>query len=182
MIFRLCAAGSTWLKTAPMPANDLPFSPSSVANRPVAVSGQFIDAVHYFPLRVYFEDTDLSGLVYHANYLRYMERARSDMLRVAGIDQRGNLEAGEGVYAVADLHIAYRRPARLDDELMVVSKVTAVGAATCIIHQTVMRGDQILTEADVTAAYLTPQGRPKRQPRPWIDLFTRLVQGEDTHS
>jgi acyl-CoA thioester hydrolase len=177
-----------------MPADDLPVAllpaedrPEGLpVDRPVAASGRFIGALHYFPLRVYFEDTDLSGLVYHANYLRYMERARSDMLRVAGIDQRGNLEAGEGVYAVADLSIAYRRPARLDDMLMVVSRVTAVGAATCSIHQRVMRGDEIMTQADVTAAYLTPQGRPKRQPRPWIDLFTRLSQasssqGEDIH-
>src|SRR3546814_6626357 len=71
---------------------------------PVPASGRFIAAEHHFPLRVYFEDTDLSGLVYHANYLRYMERARSDMLRIAGIDQRGNLEGGEGVYARSEEH------------------------------------------------------------------------------
>ncbi len=159
----------------------MPVTELSVASWPVAASGQFIAGAHYFPLRVYFEDTDLSGLVYHANYLRYMERARSDMLRLAGIDQRGNLEGGAGVYAVADLHIGYKRPARLDDDLMVRSHVTAVGAATCAIHQTVMRGTDILTEADVTAAYLTPQGRPKRQPKPWIEIFTRLSRGEDIH-
>ena len=71
-------------------------------------------------MRVYFEDTDLSGVVYHANYLRYMERARSDMLRAAGIDQRAAHEAGEGAYAIRDLAIRYRAPARLDDALMVV--------------------------------------------------------------
>ncbi len=189
-IFRLCLASATWLKTASMAATKLPASQSHSADRlpdrPVPAAGRFIDAVHYFPLRIYFEDTDLSGLVYHANYLRYMERARSDMLRLAGIDHRGNLDAGEGVYAVADLHIAYRRPARLDDDLTVVSRVTAVGAATCAIHQRVMRGEEILTQADVTAAYLTPQGRPKRQPRSWIDIFSSLSrasssQGEDIH-
>src|SRR3546814_3593232 len=98
---------------------------------PAPATGRFIAAEHHFPLRVYFEDTDLSGLVYHANYLRYMERARSDMLRIAGIDQRGNLEGGEGVYAVTDLQLQYRRPARLDDDLMVVSRVTQVCAASC---------------------------------------------------
>ncbi|WP_022683405.1 YbgC/FadM family acyl-CoA thioesterase [Sphingobium bisphenolivorans] len=148
---------------------------------PAPATGRFIAAEHYFPLRVYFEDTDLSGLVYHANYLRYMERARSDMLRLADIDQRGNLEDGEGVYAVTDLHIRYRRPARLDDELMVVSRVTAVGAATCSIHQGVRRGDEILTDGDVSVAFLTPQGRPRRQPKPWIDIFSRLMRGEDFH-
>jgi len=146
---------------------------------PAPATGRFIAAVHHFPLRVYFEDTDLSGLVYHANYLRYMERARSDMLRIAGIDQRANLEGGEGVYAVTDLQLHYRRPARLDDELMVVSRVTKVGAASCSIHQTVMRDEEILTQGDVSVAFLTPQGRPRRQPKPWTDIFSRLMRGED---
>jgi len=141
-----------------------------------APCGQFAGGVHYFPARIYFEDTDLSGLVYHANYLRYMERARSDMLRVSGIDQRAAQEDGTGVYAVADIAITYRRPAKLDDEIIVMSRVEAVGAATCTITQHVMRGSEILTEARVTAAFLTPQGRPRRQPRAWTDIFARLLE------
>ncbi|MEJ7932897.1 YbgC/FadM family acyl-CoA thioesterase [Sphingobium sp. AN558] len=148
---------------------------------PSSATGRFIAADHYFPLRIYFEDTDLGGVVYHANYLRYMERARSDMLRIAGIDQRANLEGGEGVYAVISVRIDYQRPGKLDDDLMVISRVTHVNAATCSIHQAVMRGDEYLTTGDVSVAYLTPQGRPKRQPRPWIDIFTRLSRGEDFH-
>ena len=143
------------------------------------ISGAFVDGVHYFPARVYFEDTDAGGVVYHANYLRYMERARSDMLRLVGIDQRGTLDSGEGVYAVADVTLSYRRPARLDDDLIVRSAVTDVGAATASIHQTVMRDAEILTEGTVKVAFLSPQGRPKRQPKPWVALFNRLVQGED---
>jgi acyl-CoA thioester hydrolase len=169
-----------------MPASSLPRPGQNPASEdahilPSPQGGVFIGPVHYYPLRVYFEDTDAGGVVYHANYLRFMERARSDMLRVAGIDQRGNLDGGEGVYAVADLSISYRRPAHLDDELVVKSVVTAVGAATCTIAQSVLRGDEIVTEGVVTAAFLSPQGRPKRQPRPWIALFTRLSQGEDFH-
>ncbi|MDR7155117.1 acyl-CoA thioester hydrolase [Sphingobium xenophagum] len=148
---------------------------------PSPATGRFIAAVHHFPLRIYFEDTDLSGLVYHANYLRYMERARSDMLRLAGIDQRAAHEAGTGVYAVTDLQIRYRRPARLDDDLMVVSRVAQVNAATCTIHQSVMRGDEQLTDASICVAWLTPQGRPQRQPKAWTDIFSRLCQGEDLH-
>ena len=144
-------------------------------------SGRFVAAVHHFPLRVYFEDTDLSGLVYHANYLRYMERARSDMLRVAGIDQRREHEDGRGVYAVADLSIRYRRPARLDDDLTVVSRVMDVKSASCTIQQTIMRGDEELTTAQIVVAWLTPRGRPQRQPKAWTDIFTRLCQGEDIH-
>ena len=94
---------------------------------PEPASGTFDGALHLFPVRVYFEDTDLSGVVYHANYLRFMERAWSDMLGVVGIDQRAAFDSGEGVYAVADLSIKYRRPARLDDALTVVSHVRAVG-------------------------------------------------------
>lgn len=151
-----------------------------IASAPLKpASGRFRDGVHEFPVHVYFEDTDLSGMIYHANYLRYMERARSDMLRVAGIDQREALASGEGVYAVSDLSISYKRPARLDDDLIVVSKVMEIRAASCRIHQTVMCDGQILTDGQVTAAYLSPGGRPKRQPKAWIDIFTRLQKGED---
>ena len=141
-------------------------------------AGRFVGKIHCFALRVYFEDTDTAGIVYYANYLRFMERARSDMLRAVGIDQRSALEGGEGVYAVAEAHIKYRAPARLDDELVVVSRVIEVRAATCVIHQRVMRGDEILTDATVTAAFLSPDGRPKRQPRAWVELFERL-KGEE---
>lgn len=139
-------------------------------------AGRFDGPAHRFPVRVYFEDTDLSGLVYHANYLRYMERARSDMLRSLGIEQRAAFDAGEGVYAVSALAIKYRRPARLDEDLTVVSHIVAVGAATATIHQTVMRAADILTEAEVTAAFLTLDGKPRRQPKEWVTAFARLNQ------
>lgn len=138
-------------------------------------AGRFAGREHRYPVRVFFEDTDLSGVVYHANYLRFMERARSDMLRLAGIDQRAVHDAGEGAYAVADLAIRYRAPARLDDALLVVSRVTAVRAASVVIHQTVRRGPLVLTEAEVTAALVAPSGRPKRQPAAWTDIYQRLI-------
>jgi acyl-CoA thioester hydrolase len=141
-------------------------------------SGDFVGGVHRFALRVYFEDTDLTGIVYHANYLRYMERARSDMLRAAGIDQRAAHDAGEGAYAVADLSIRYRKPAKLEDALIVTSRLTTLKTASCVIHQRVIRADEVLAEADVTVAFLSPEGRPRRQPRAWIEAFERLT-GED---
>jgi acyl-CoA thioester hydrolase len=141
--------------------------------------GRFAGREHRFALRVYFEDTDLSGVVYHANYLRYMERARSDMLRVGGIDQRAAFEAGEGSYAIASLAIRYAAPARLDDALVIVSRITQVRAASVAIHQRVMCGGLVLAEADVVAALIAPNGRPRRQPRAWTDIYERLVwQGE----
>ena len=142
-------------------------------------SGGFVGKTHRFALRVYFEDTDTAGIVYYANYLRFMERARSDMLRAVGIDQRAALERGEGVYAVAEAHIKYRASARLDDELVVVSRVLEVRAASCVIHKRVMRRQEILTDATVTAAFLTREGRPKRQPRDWVEIFERLKGDED---
>lgn len=137
--------------------------------------GRFEGREHLFPLRVYFEDTDLSGVVYHANYLRYMERARSDMLRVAGIDQRAVHEAGEGAYAIVDLAIRYRAPAKLDDALIVASRVIRASPASVVIHQTVRRGSLVLTEAEVTAALVAPSGRPKRQPADWLAIYQRLI-------
>lgn len=137
--------------------------------------GRFDGAEHRFPLRVYFEDTDLSGVAYHANYLRWMERARSDMLRLAGIDQRAVWEAGEGAYAVADLHIRYRAPARLDDALLVVSRVLSSTAARVVIHQTVSLGARTLAEAEVVAALVGRDGRPRRQPCEWVEIYAALV-------
>ena len=147
---------------------------------PTPANGEFRGKAHYFPLRVYFEDTDVAGIVYYANYLRFCERARSDMLRAVGIDQRAAMEAGEGVYAVADVSIKYRGSAKLEDELVVVSEVVQVRAAACVIQQRVMRGDDILTDARVTAAFIANEGRPKRQPRAWTQIFERLlVEGKE---
>lgn len=145
--------------------------------------GRFDGLEHRFPLRVYFEDTDLSGIVYHANYLRFMERARSDMLRTAGIDQRAAHEAGEGVYAIRDLALRYAAPARLDDALLVVSRVLAVRAAAVTIHQRVMRGAELLVDATVEAVFVTPAGRPRRQPADWLGRFAPLIwQGKQETS
>ena len=102
------------------------------------------------------------------------DAASADMLRAAGIDQRGVFERGEGYYAVAECTIKYRKSARLEDELMVLSGVREVRAASCIIHQRVMRGLELLTDATVTAAFLTADGRPQRQPREWVEKFERL--------
>ena len=137
--------------------------------------GGFVGAEHHFALSVYFEDTDTAQIVYYANYLKYMERARSDMLRALDIDQRAALDAAEGVYAVADVAIRYLRPARLGDDLLIVSTVETIRAATVAIHQRVMRGPETLTDARVTAAFLSPDGRPRRQPREWVDRFRAIA-------
>jgi len=136
--------------------------------------GRIVDGVHRYACRVYYEDTDLTGVVYHANYLRFMERARSDMLRCVGIEQQGLLTAGEGFYSVYDLALTYRAPARLDDILVVRTRVSQVRAAATVLAQDVWRGEQQLTSGTVTAAWLDMNGRPKRQPKSWAERFTEL--------
>ena len=133
--------------------------------------GGFVGREHRFALTVYFEDTDTAGIVYYANYLKYMERARSDMIRACGIDLAAAHHAGEGTYAVAEVAVRYLRPARLGDELLVVSTVNKVRAASVLIHQRVMRGAEVLTDGRVTAAMLTAEGRPQRQPAAWAQRF-----------
>jgi acyl-CoA thioester hydrolase len=159
---------------------DQPGAGRFVGTAQLSDSPEAVGAAHHLPVRVYFEDTDHSGLVYHANYLRYMERARSDMLRLAGIDQKTTHLGGVGVYAVADLSIKYLRPAQYDDALIVISRVIAIRAASVMIQQTIVRSnerpaDTILTQATVHAAFLAPNGRPTRQPKDWIDIFTPLL-------
>jgi len=135
---------------------------------------------HLFAVRVYYEDTDFSGIVYHARYLHFMERARSDMLARAGIDQRSAHEAGEGAYAVTHMDIAFRRAAKFDDALLVTSKVTAIRGASVDIHQRVTRsseqGQDVIIEATVTAAFVRPDGRPGRQPKEWRDAFQAILE------
>ena len=142
---------------------------------PQPPSGRFDGNQHQFAVRVYFEDTDLSGVVYHANYLRWFERARSDMLRLLGIDQRAAQEAGEGAYAVADLTIRYAAPARLDDDVLIESRVEDMRAASCRMHQRALKGGQLLAEARLRVGFVGPDGRPRRQPDAWRTAFATII-------
>lgn len=137
--------------------------------------GGFISGEHRFALTVYFEDTDAYGIVYYANYLRFMERARSDMIRSLGVDQAAELRHSGSAYAVVEVDIKYRRPARLGDDLQVISKVEQVRASAVHIQQRVMRGPEVLTDAKVTAAFLNGNGRPQRQPKEWVEKFKAIM-------
>lgn len=140
--------------------------------------GGFVGPEHHFALTVYFEDTDTAGIVYYANYLKFMERARSDMLRAAQIDQKAELDDSGSAYAVAEVGIKYRKPAYLGDDLLVVSTIEAVRSASVTIHQRVMRGTDTIADALVTAAFLTADQRPQRQPRSWVERFQSIANGE----
>jgi acyl-CoA thioester hydrolase len=134
---------------------------------------------HLFAVRAYYEDTDLSGIVYHANYLRWFERARSDLLRMLGIDQRAAVEAGEGAYAVADLHIRYARPARLDDAVVIETTCVELGAASVRIHQRATRDGELIAEQTARVGFIDPAGRPRRQPAPWRAAFAQFSEGTE---
>ncbi len=136
--------------------------------------GGFVGHEHRFALTVYFEDTDAYGVVYYANYLRFMERARSDMIRAVGVDQFAELGTSGSAYAVVSCDIRYRRPARLGDDLIVVSTITALRASSVDIQQRVMRSGGVMTDARVTAAFLDKHGRPRRQPKEWVDKFLKV--------
>jgi acyl-CoA thioester hydrolase len=150
----------------------------ATANLDQPYRGGFVGAEHHFALTVYFEDTDAYGVVYYANYLRFMERARSDMIRAAGVDQVAELRASGSAYVVVEVNIRYRRPARLGDELLVISTVDRVLASSVHIQQRVMRGAELLTDARVTAAFLDGEGRPRRQPKDWVERFRQISARE----
>lgn len=145
------------------------------ATGPSPARGSIRAGVHCYAVRVFYEDTDLSGVVYHANYLRWFERARSDLLDGLGIDQRAALEAGEGAYSVADLAIRYRAPARLSDTAVIETRVIRLGKAVCELNQRALRGDTLLAEMDVRVGFVTPEGRPRRQPAAWLAAFAPLI-------
>ncbi|SFA89419.1 acyl-CoA thioester hydrolase [Poseidonocella pacifica] len=118
---------------------------------------------HEFSVRVYYEDTDMAGIVYYANYLRFIERARSDWVRHLGIDQNALREDGF-VFAVRRVEADYLRPARFDDELTVRTTLKAVTPARLVMHQEVLRDGEALFQAEVTVVCLGPEGQPVRLP------------------
>jgi len=118
------------------------------------------------PLRVYYEDTDAAGIVYYANYLKYAERGRTEMLRHLGVNQTALKSESGLIFAVSECNIRYRLPARLDDRLLVRTKVAALGAARIEMVQEVLRDDARLTEIGVTVASMNEAGRPLRLPGP----------------
>lgn len=118
---------------------------------------------HRFPIRVYYEDTDMGGIVYYANYLKFIERARSDWVREIGIDQNAMRDQGV-VFAVRRVEADYLAPARFDDELQVETTTQAVTGARLVMEQKVSRGDDLLFSAIVTIVCLNENGQPARLP------------------
>lgn len=119
--------------------------------------------MHRYRVQVHYEDTDMGGVVYHANYLRYIERARSDWVRQLGNDQTAMREAGI-VWVVRRIEADYRAPARFEDELEIETVVSGITGARLIMDQVVRRGEDVIFSARVTAVCMTSDGRPVRLP------------------
>ncbi len=121
---------------------------------------------HVLPVRVYFEDTDFSGLVYHASYVRWCERGRSDFLRLLGGDHRRLIDGSDGAepaaFVVRRMTFDFLKPARIDELLEVVTRVKGIGAASLTLVQSVRRGETMLVEAEVTVVLISVSGKPLR--------------------
>jgi acyl-CoA thioester hydrolase len=123
-----------------------------------------LGATHRFPIRVYYEDTDAAGIVYYANYLKFIERARTEMMRLYGVEHEKTRQSGGGAFIVRRCEIEYLSPARLDDELVVETRVKELGGATILLGQDVLRDEAILVRASILVACIGAQGRPVRLP------------------
>ncbi|MDX5595420.1 tol-pal system-associated acyl-CoA thioesterase [Pseudovibrio sp. SPO723] len=132
------------------------------------LAGRLSGAGHVLPVRVYYEDTDFTGVVYHAAYLKFIERGRSDFLRVCDI-HHNELEDGKHgealAFAVRHMDINFLRPARIDDVLEVVTRLESLKGARLVLHQEVTRGEETLFTATVTVAVIQPGGGPRRMPK-----------------
>ena len=128
-------------------------------------SGFIKDTIHHFPLCVYYEDTDIGGVVYYANYLKFMERARSEMLRLVGINQKEMLKFSypeDVIFVVRHAEIDFMQSAKFDDYLIVKTKIIKLGGASLVINQDIIRNDKILVNGVIKIAAINNEGKPKK--------------------
>lgn len=132
-----------------------------MTDRPTA--GRFEGGEHRLPIRVYYEDTDFTGLVYHGNYVRYFERGRSDALRLMGVGHAELLDGDQPMaFVVSKMSLDFLRPARIDEELVVRTRYDAIKGPRLLISQAITRGDAVLCRAEVEAVCIHMDGRPRR--------------------
>lgn len=120
--------------------------------------------MHIFPVRVYYEDTDMAGIVYHANYLKFIERARSDWVKQQGLDQNQMRERDHVVFVVRRIEADYLHAAKYDDALEIRTSVKSMTGVRLIMTQEVVRGEEVMFRAEVTAVCVTTDGHPTRLP------------------
>jgi acyl-CoA thioester hydrolase len=142
------------------------------------LGGRLTPRGHLLAVRIYFEDTDFTGMVYHANFLKFMERARSDMLRLSGINHealKNGLLGQQLAFVVTHIEIGFLKPAGIDDVVEIETIVAKTTAARVVLSQTVRRGGDILVEASVTVVMVNPTGRAQKIP---AVILEKLSPGE----
>ena len=145
------------------------------------MQSRFEGKTHILPVRIYYEDTDLSGVVYHANYLRYMERGRSEFFRAAGVSKLAHLDEPEPTaWTLRKIGLEYLRPARLDDVIEVHTRCGSLTGARMTALQTIYSAGVLLTKGEVEACVMTLSGKPRRIPQ-WIrDKLVPYLSETDT--
>jgi acyl-CoA thioester hydrolase len=138
-------------------------------------AGRFAGRAHLLPVRVYYEDTDFTGMVYHANYLRFFERGRSDGLRAAGVDHTA-LAGVDTALTLTQVNVKFRKPAGIDDALVVVTQFQRVEGPRLTMRQTLLRGEALMAEADVEACCISLAGRPRRPPPLLVDKLKPYLE------
>lgn len=138
-------------------------------------AGVLIGREHHLGVRIYYEDTDFTGLVYHGNYLRYFERGRSDFLRVLGVGHAELHDRDAAAFVIARMEIDFRRPARIDDALTVVTTYERMTAVRLDARQRIYRGEEFLCGAMVHAACISLDGRPRRAPPSLVERIRPIL-------
>lgn len=140
-------------------------------------AGRFAGRTHILPVRVYYEDTDFTGVVYHANYLRFFERGRSDFLRVAGVDHSALLAGAEPLgFAVNRMELVFQKPARIDDALEVRTLFETTKGPRIFISQTLERAGDILVTARVEVCCISLTGRPRKPPNLLVERLKPFLE------
>ncbi|OQM75111.1 tol-pal system-associated acyl-CoA thioesterase [Manganibacter manganicus] len=149
-------------------------SGDAILSPSVGLAGELTPAGHRLVARVYYADTDFSGVVYHARYLEFLERGRSDFLRLAGVHHTELADGKHGeriVWVVRRMEIDFVTPARIDDILTVETQAERISGARIFMAQQLKRGEDLLVRARVEAAIIGESGRPRRFPKEWIAAF-----------
>ena len=142
------------------------------------LAGRLVGGAHVLPIRIYFEDTDFSGVVYHANYLRFMERGRSDMLLLLGVNHDALVDGFLGeplAFAVRHIDVEFFKPARIDDLVEVETRLAETAGARLVLGQIVRCGSNVLVEARVTVVMINAEGRARRLPQIVRDKLAELI-------
>lgn len=145
-------------------------------------SGWFETGHHHLPIRIYYQDTDASGIVYHAQYLHFFERARTEFLRCIGISQKTldrNYPETYAAFAVRDMQLEFLKPAQLDDSLVIKTRLVDLRGASCSIQQEIWRDQDTLVTASLRIVFLSVDLKPKRVPEHMQRLFRATLDSEN---